>query len=270
MGILEAIVLGVVEGITEYLPVSSTGHLILTQRLLGIPEDEAANAYAITIQAGAILAVLKIYWPRVRKMIEGLLGSDESGRRLAQCVMVAFLPAAVVGLAFDDMVEQFLFGLWPIAVAWLIGGLVILGMRLYPERPGQALEEITPKAAFLIGLFQCLALWPGTSRSLVTILGGVVVGLTLAAAVEFSFLLGLITLGAATAYMALKSGSVMVASYGVSTLVVGFLASGISAFVAVKWMVDWINRKGMAVFGYWRVGLGLTIIALLLLGHLSS
>lgn len=266
MDILQAVILGIVEGITEYLPVSSTGHLILTQRALGIPQTEAANAYAIAIQAGAILAVLRLYWARVAEVFRGVRGQDEAGRRMGICLVVAFLPAAVIGLLFDDLVEQHLFGLWPITAAWIVGGIVILASPLRQE--GRELEELTPKQAFTIGLCQCVALWPGTSRSLVTILGGSLVGLSLTAAVEFSFLLGVITLGAATCYSALSHGAAMVASYGPAVLLVGFVTSWLSAFLAVKWMVQWISQRGMALFGYWRIGLGVLVIALLWQGVL--
>ena len=263
MDIFQALILGVVEGITEYLPVSSTGHLLLTQRALGIPESEAANAYAIAIQAGAILAVLRLYWPRVKQVLEGFVGKNPEGKTLGICLITAFLPAAVVGLLFDDKVEEYLFGLWPIAIAWLVGGLVILAFPLNDKKEGKGLEVLHWRAALGIGLMQCLALWPGTSRSLVTILGGVMVGLSLSAAVEFSFLLGVITLGAATCYAGLKHGEAMIQSYGPTLIIVGFVASWLSAFVAVKWMVNWIKSKGMAVFGYWRVALGCLVIALL-------
>lgn len=268
----QALVLGVVEGLTEYLPVSSTGHLILAQRFLGIPEGEAANAYAICIQAGAILAVLGLYRARVAQTWRGLVGADEEGRRLLLALVAAFVPAAVVGLLLDERIEEHLFGLWPVTWAWLVGGLGILLVawrrRGAPPRAGRALEELRASPAFVIGLFQCLALWPGTSRSLVTIVGALVVGLSLAAAVEFSFLLGVLTLLAATAYKALSDGPVMVESYGLGTLLVGSLAAWLAAVISVRWMVAWLNRHGLALFGWYRLGLAAGVAALLLLGRL--
>jgi undecaprenyl-diphosphatase len=263
----QAIVLGLVEGLTEYLPVSSTGHLLLTQRLLGITQTDAANAYAIAIQAGAIVAVLGLYRQRVARMIRGVFGRDATGLRLALGLIVAFIPAAVIGLLFDKRIEAVLFGLEPVAAAWIIGGVVILDLvrrgRLRPGLGGKRLEELTLGPALVIGLFQCLALWPGTSRSLVTILAGALVGLSLPAAVEFSFLLGLVTLGAATVYKSVTLGAVMVHSYGLAPLLIGFAAAWISAVIAVRWMVAWLQHHSMAVFGWWRAGAGALTLAFL-------
>jgi undecaprenyl-diphosphatase len=271
LGVVEAAVLGVVEGITEYLPVSSTGHLILAQRLLGIPASAEANGFAICIQAGAIAAVLLLYRQRVAAMTRGLLGQDAEGRRLAFAVGTAFLPAAVVGLTFHAAIEEHLFGLWPITVAWFVGGVAILlagRFRSGERSPGATLASITPRMALLVGLAQCLALWPGTSRSLVTIVGGLLVGLSLPAAVEFSFLLGLVTLGAATGYEAVNRGAAMLATFGAAPLVVGFLTAAVSAALAVRWLVAWITKHGLGVFGWYRIALALVVATLLLTGLL--
>ncbi|MEE9405457.1 MAG: undecaprenyl-diphosphate phosphatase, partial [Algisphaera sp.] len=218
----QAVILGLVEGLTEYLPVSSTGHLLIVQSLLGIgvgdaEEKAAANAYAICIQAGAILAVLGLYWRRVRQALVGWAGKvgmgpgDADGFRMGLNLIVAFLPAAFIGLLLDDWIEAQLFAPWPVVAALFVGGVAILVVSRWKkkqagESAGDALEAMTWKMALAIGFIQCLAMWPGTSRSLVTIVGGVLVGLSLAAAVEFSFLLGVITLCAATAYKALDAG----------------------------------------------------------------
>lgn len=254
MELWQAFILGIVEGITEYLPVSSTGHLLIAQRLLGIPEDQAANGYAIAIQSGAILAVLGLYRARVATMIQGVLGRDQAGAKLALCLVAAFVPAAVLGVLFDDRIEQWLFGVKPVIVAWVVGGALILALSAWTRRhrEGLDLSRLTWRAAIVIGLAQSVAMWPGTSRSLVTILGGLAMGLSLAAAVEFAFLLGLITLTAATGYTLLKSGSGMLAAYGWAPLAVGFIAAWVSAALAVKWMVAWLNRHGLAVFAWWR------------------
>lgn len=261
----QALLLGLVEGITEYLPVSSTGHLVVTQRALGIPESEAANAFAIAIQAGAIVAVLGLYRTRVVQMLRGLTGRDPDGRALLVNVAVAFVPAAALGLAFDKRIEHTLFGPWPIVAAWLVGGVVILlvGKR-FAAGSGRALEMLSLRGAFLIGLAQAIALWPGSSRSLVTILGGLFVGLSMAAAVEFSFLLGLVTLGAATAYKAIGHGSEMLAAYGVLPVAVGFLAACISAALSVRWLVGWLSHHGLGLFAWWRIAIGLGVAGLLL------
>lgn len=265
----QALILGIVEGITEYLPVSSTGHLLLTQRLLGISADAVSNAFAICIQAGAIVAVLGLYAKRVRQMLLGVVGKDAAGLKLTLNLAVAFLPAAVIGLLFDDLIEQYLFGVWPIVVAWFVGGLVILWReRYYPSHTltnRKELAELTWKGALLVGLLQCVAMWPGTSRSLMTILAGLFVGLSLPAAVEFSFFLGVITLGAATAYKGLQHGREMLAAFGPVPIFVGFLAAWLSAVAAVRWMVAFLNSHGMSVFAYWRIGLAAAVTVWLLM-----
>lgn len=274
MSLLQAAVLGVVEGVTEYLPVSSTGHLILAQKAMGLGDGDgaakqAADAYAICIQAGAIVAVLGLYARRVKQMTLGLAGRDVAGRRIFINIVAAFLPAAVIGLLFDDMIEQHLFGLTPVVIAWFVGGVAILLVAWHrrgtPPREGHNLAGLTTRAAIIIGFAQCIAMWPGTSRSLVTIVGGVLVGLSLPAAVEFSFLLGVVTLGAATCYKALQHGDVMLDLYGPASLVTGFIAATLSAVLAVKWMVAYLNTHGLAIFGYYRVAIALIVAALMLL-----
>lgn len=273
----QAVVLGLVEGLTEFLPVSSTGHLILTQRLMGISHSadtaEAANAYAICIQAGAILAVAGLYFRRVRQVAVGCLGGNRDGRILGLNLAVAFLPAMVIGLTAESWIKHRLFGggawgLWPIIAAWFTGGVAILVMsrwiHTHRDHPRRALESMTWKMALVIGLVQCLAMWPGVSRSLATILGGLWVGLNLAAAVEFSFLLGLITLGASTAYDALKSGSLIIEQYGWVAPIVGLLTALVSAALAIQWMVHYLKRHPLAIFGYYRILLALGTCAIAL------
>jgi undecaprenyl-diphosphatase len=268
----QAVFLGVVEGFTEYLPVSSTGHLILAQRALGIEEGGAANAYAICIQAGAIVAVLGLYAGRLREMLRGIMGRDADGARLALAVVVAFLPAACVGLLAADAIDDLLFGLPPVVGAWLVGGLGILAVARWQRgrgsESGASLVELGVRGALVIGLCQCLALWPGTSRSLVTIVGGLLVGLSLSAAVEFSFLLGVVTLLAATAYKGFDAGPQMMQSYGPLALVLGTLAAWAAAVVSVRLMVSWLSEHGLQIFGWYRIALALVVGALLVQGVL--
>lgn len=274
----DAVILGLVEGLTEYLPVSSTGHLILTQRALGVPASAASNAYAICIQAGAILAVVGIYWKNVTQICVGwagkigIGGGDQTGFVLGRNIIVAFMPAAVFGLLFDDWIEQKLFGLWPIVGAWFVGGVAILLVAFRRKKGsselGKTLADLTWQMALGIGFLQCLAMWPGTSRSLVTIVGGVLVGLRLAAAVEFSFLLGVLTLCAATVYKAKDAGPIMIEEYGWTPMIVGSIAAWLSAVIAVKWMVKYLQEHGMAVFGYYRVVLAIVVAGAILGGLL--
>ncbi|MDX1564912.1 MAG: undecaprenyl-diphosphate phosphatase [Phycisphaeraceae bacterium] len=283
MGLGEAALLGVVEGLSEYLPISSTGHLILTQRALSIPTEtadqkNAADAFAICIQAGAILAVLGLYWRRSVQMARGLIGRDEAGRRLAINLLIAFVPAAVVGLSAGDWIKLHLFGLWPIVAAWAAGGILILVLEAKRQAPetepaeeaGTGLEQMSARMAVLIGLLQCTAMWPGVSRSLITILAGLWVGLRLIAAVEFSFLLGVLTLGAATAYDTYQHGPLLLDLYGLGPLVVGTAAALVSAGAAVRWMVGYLQQHSLRLFGYYRIALAATVAALILLGVLSD
>jgi undecaprenyl-diphosphatase len=268
---LQALILGLVEGLTEYLPVSSTGHLLLAQRLMGIESSEVADAFAICIQAGAIVAVLGLYRSRVAQMLGGLAGRDANGLRLAFNLLAAFVPAAVLGLLLEKPIKKYLFGgdawgLWPVVAAWFVGGVAILAVsRFRRGRGGRAggfdLDGLTWRMAVIVGVAQCLAMWPGVSRSLITIVGGVLVGLSLPAAVELSFLLGVITLSAATAKDALKHGGEMLAAYGPVPLLIGFGAAWLSAVLAVKWMVGYLKSHGMEIFGWYRVVLAIAVAA---------
>jgi len=249
----QAMVLGIVEGVTEYLPISSTGHLILAQRAMGIGDDESSRAFAICIQAGAIAAVLGLYFPRVRAMASGRASA------LLLNLFVAFLPAAAIGVLAEDAIDENLFGLWPVVAAWFVGGVLILAFARRLRGGRRPLEDLDVQTALLIGLFQCFALWPGTSRSLTTIAGGLLLGLSMSAAVEFSLLLGLVTLGAATCWRALKHGGTMLDHYGGLATALGFLFAAISAWIAVKWMIAWLGRRGLAIFGWYRVVLAIVV-----------
>ena len=256
LDIADAIVLGLVEGVTEYLPVSSTGHLTVTQQLLGVTGNgstEAADAYAICIQFGAILAVALVYRRRLVAVASGILGRNEAGRQLARCLVAAFVPAAVVGLLFGDLIKSNLFGIWPVVGAWAVGGVAILVIEPRVTGGTRSLEQLRMRAALFIGAAQVLALWPGVSRSLVTILAALAVGLTARAAVEFSFLLGLATLTAATGYEALGQGATIVEEFGVAAPLVGLVVALLSAVVAVRWLVAYLNRGSFAVFGWYRL-----------------
>ncbi|MFT7597149.1 MAG: undecaprenyl-diphosphatase [Acidimicrobiales bacterium] len=268
LSILDAIVLGLVEGLTEYLPISSTGHLLITNKLLGLggtqEADDALDTYAICIQSGAILAVLLLYKQRVWQMVDGLLGRSDEGRRVLLAVVAAFVPTAIIGQFVFPIVRDRLFGqVTPIAGAWLIGGIAILFMQRsgFLDRAGHELNELTAKQAAVIGLLQAIAIWPGVSRSLVTIVAGVVVGMKLTAAVEFSFLLGLITLSAATVYAALGGGAELVETFGVVSPLVGLVVAFISAVIAIRWMVDWLQQRGFEAFGWYRIGIGVIALA---------
>ena len=290
----QAFILGVIEGITEYLPVSSTGHLLVAQHVMGIgtttaTEKAAADTFAICIQGGAILAVLGIYMKRVLQMLRGVIGQDRDGFQLAMMLLAGFLPAAVIGLIFNDKIEEKLFGMWPVIIAWVVGGVMILMTAWWRKRnpaagDGKDLFEMTWKMALLIGLLQCVAMWPGTSRSLMTIVGGLLVGLSLRAAVEYSFLLGVLTLTAATAKKAVwkvegldpkfdvwfGGTKLMWETYGALPLAIGVVAAAVSAAIAVKWLVSYLTSHGLSVFGWYRIALGLIVGSLILAGTLQA
>lgn len=275
LSVLEAIVLGLIEGLTEYLPVSSTGHLLVANELLGLNETAASEAaietYAICIQVGAIIAVLFLYWGRIRQMLDGLFGRDAEGRRILIATLIAFTFTAVIGLASEGFVKDKLFGVKPIAAAWIVGGVVILALSRtgWFDKAGRELGTLTWQNAVVIGVMQALAMWPGVSRSMITIIASVLVGLSLRAAVEFSFLLGLLTLSAATAYEGLRGGGELIDTFGVTTPFIGLLVAFASAMVAVKWMVSWLNDKGFEVFGWYRIGVGILAFALVAVGTIG-
>ncbi len=274
LSVTDSIILGLVEGLTEYLPVSSTGHLLVVQKMLGLGGDEATDlaleTYAICIQAGAILAVLFLYWGRIRQMLDGLVGRSEEGRHILIAVITAFVPTAIIGLVIQDPVRQYLFGVWPIALSWVVGGLVILYLSRtgFMTKPGKALDQITAQDALIIGGLQAIAMWPGTSRSFTVIIAGLLIGLSLKAAVEFSFLLGLITLSAATAFEGLQNGPALIDQFGVVNPLIGLAVAFVSAMVAVKWMVNWLEEKGFEIFGYYRIAIGAAAFAALGVGAL--
>lgn len=275
LSVLQAIILGLVEGLTEYLPVSSTGHLLVTNELLGLNETAASEAaietYAICIQVGAIIAVLFLYQERIRQMIDGLLGRSEEGRRILIAVIIAFTFTAVIGLSLQDIIRDRFFGVGPIAGAWLLGGIgiLILSRTGWFDRTTKELGTLTWQNAVVIGLIQAIAIWPGVSRSMITIIGAVLIGLSLRAAVEFSFLLGLITLTAATALEGLQGGAELVDTFGITTPLIGLVVAFVSAMGAVKWMVSWLNDKGFEVFGWYRVAIGILAFILLAAGVIS-
>ena len=268
----KAVVLGVVEGVTEYLPVSSTGHLVVTQRLLGIGDTsatkDAADSYAIAIQFGAILAVLVLYRTRILSLLNGVIGRDPVGRRLLASLLLAFAPAVVIGVTLEGPIKSNLLGIGPVVAAWIVGGIALLWVapRIRPDRPGRHLTDIGWRQALVIGAAQVLAMWPGTSRSLVTILAALAVGMTLAAAVEFSFLLGLLTLGAATLYESATNGSVMLDAYGWFDPLVGLVVAFVAAVAAVRWMVTWLQTRSLAIFGWERLVVAAATIGLVVAG----
>jgi undecaprenyl-diphosphatase len=257
----------VVEGITEFLPVSSTGHLLVTQRLLGPGTGAgktAADSYAVAIQLGAILAVISVYRLRIGQIIHGVIGRDDAGRQLLFRLIVAFVPAATIGAAFGSSIKDHLFGPWPVICAWAIGGVFLLCWQ--PRYGIAALEGLTTRGAAIIGFAQVLALWPGVSRSLVTLVAALAIGMSMAAAVEFSFLLGLATLTAATILDLSKDGPTLVRDYGWRAPILGTIVALATALVAVRWLIGYLRTRPLTIFGWYRLAVAAVAIVLVAAG----
>lgn len=269
----DAILLGIVEGLTEFLPVSSTGHLILASAALGLDMEHAGvEAFLVVIQAGALLAVLGRYRQAVGSMLKGLAARDPVGLRLFRLLLIAFVPVIPVALLFNDPIKARLFAPVPVAAALAVGGLAMIALdrRARAEQTVGDQDEmdetaagrfasLTWKAALVIGLAQCLSLWPGTSRAMVTILAAMLVGLTPRRAAEFSFLLALPTLGAATVYDLMKNGPAILEATGWTGLALGFGVSCLVAALAMKYFLQFLAERGLAPFGWYRIILAFVI-----------
>jgi undecaprenyl-diphosphatase len=263
----QSILLGLVEGITEFLPVSSTGHLLFVQELIGLGSNDAgtaADTYAIAVQFGAILAVLWLYRARIGGVVKGAVGRSDEGRRLLINLLVAFVPAAIIGVVAGDAIKDAVFGPIPIVIAWILGGVLLLVW--VPKSGSIDLGSLAPGSAFLIGLAQVVAMWPGVSRSLSTLVAGLLLGLTLSAAVEFTFLLGLITLSAAAALDLMKHGGDLIDKFGLVSPIVGLAVAFVSALVSVRWMVGYLSSNSLRVFGWYRLFVGVVGMGLILTG----
>jgi undecaprenyl-diphosphatase len=261
-----AALLGIVEGLTEYLPVSSTGHLILVSHLLGL-DDKANGSFEIIIQLGAILAVLVHYRALLASRFASLVSGGQQGRALFIALMCAFVPTAIVGLALRKTIKAHLFGPVPVAIALIVGGIfMIIEERARRDVKGlDGLEHVTPKRAFAIGIGQCFSLIPGTSRSMSTIIAGKFVGLSTATSAEFSFLLALPTLGAATLYEGWKARHQFANAANLVDLAIGLVVSFFVAWAVIAVFIRYLQTRGLAPFGYYRIVIG--IIVFLMLAH---
>ena len=266
--LLKAAVMGVVEGLTEFLPISSTGHLILAGALLGF-EDEKAKVFDIAIQTGAILAVVIVYWHKIAGTMVAL-PTQRMARRFALNVLIAFLPAVVLGLLFGKFIKSHLFTPTVVASTFILGGFIILwvegwGSRRKPdEHPNdrariQNVESMTPKDAFKVGLVQCLAMVPGTSRSGATIIGGMLLGLSRKAATDFSFYLAIPTLIGAGAYSLYKERALL-SMADLPVFLVGLLFSFLSAWVCVRWLLRYIASHSFVPFAWYRIAFGCVVL----------
>ena len=257
-----ALILGIVEGLTEFLPISSTGHLIVAGSLLNYT-GEQAKVFEIVIQAGAILAVCWEFRARLAKVLGGLL-SDPVAQRFAVNVLIAFVPAAVLGLLFAKAIKAVLFAPIPVALAFIVGALVILFVERRERRvPGMAriddVDAMRWTDALKIGFAQALALIPGTSRSGATIIGGMLFGLSRRAATEFSFFLAIPTLFAACGYEMVKNRALL-STTDLPAFGVGFAAAFVSAFLCVRWLIRYVSRNDFVPFAWYRIAFGAVIL----------
>jgi undecaprenyl-diphosphatase len=269
LNLFQAAILGAVEGLTEFLPVSSTGHLILASYVMGLTGNEV-HAFEVVIQGGALLAVIWLYRDRVRELLAGVVSPHPRGRALLVKLTVAFLPAALVGVALHRTIKEHLFGPRPVAIALIAGGLLILVVarwlrRRRGEPPIRSVDDITVMMALLIGLAQCFSLWPGTSRALMTMMTALVLGASPIAAAEFSFLLAVPTLGMATLFDLVQNyeGLTGPTLGGPVPLLVGIVVSAIVAVLAIKGFLGYVTRRGLEPFGWYRIALGVIVIVLL-------
>lgn len=262
---MKAALMGIVEGLTEFLPISSTGHLILAGSLLDFARStgaEKAQVFEIAIQTGAIFAVILVYMQRIKSTIAGL-GSDPKAQRFALNVIIGFLPAVVMGLAFGKAVKAHLFNAPVVATTFILGGIIILiAERFAAQRQVQRVEtvdDMTLMDALKVGVIQCLALVPGTSRSGSTIIGGMLMGLSRKAATDFSFFLGIPTLVGAGAYSLYKERALLSVA-DLPLFSVGLVFAFVSAWVCVRWLIRYVSSHDFKPFAWYRIAFGILIL----------
>lgn len=286
MNIIEVIIIAIIEGLTEFLPVSSTGHMIIAENLLGVESNEFVKAFTVIIQFGAILSVIVLYWKRffhINKDIPEKFKNSEGKKSLLLVVekfiykydfywklFIAFIPAAVLGLLFSDVIDKMLEKVSVVALMLVLGGIIMLFVDRLFNKPNER-QQMTNKNAFLIGCFQCIAMIPGVSRSMATIVGGMTRGLTRKNAAEFSFFLAVPTMAAATGYKLLKlimspTGSKLLKD-NIGMLILGNVIAFIVALIAIKFFIGFVTKYGFKLFGWYRIIVGGLLLILLLTGH---
>ncbi len=258
MNLIQSIILAIIEGLTEFLPISSTGHMIIGSSLLGIAENEFVKNYTVIIQFGAILSVVVLYWKRFFKSIDFYIK-----------LFVAFIPAAVIGLLASDYIDMLLENVIVVAVTLLLGGIFLLFVdRIFAKNESNPDSEPNIKSSFIIGVFQVIAMIPGVSRSAATIIGGLTQKLTRKAAAEFSFFLAVPTMFAATCYKLLKmyQSDTGFTSHDIQILAIGNIVAFVVAMLAIKFFINFLTKHGFKVFGYYRIIVGIAILAMYFAG----
>ena len=276
MNLLQVVIIAIVEGLTEFLPVSSTGHMIIAQNVLGVESTDFVKAFTFIIQFGAILSVVVLYWKRFFRLNREPLpeGTSALKRFLHRFdfywkLFVAFIPAAVLGLLFSDMIDAMLESVMVVAIMLVVGGVFMLFCdKLFGN--GSEKTQMTERRAFMVGLFQCISMIPGVSRSMATIVGGMAQKLTRKAAAEFSFFLAVPTMFAATVYKMYKlfsDGGTEIIMDNLGALIVGNVVAFVVAMLAIKFFISYVTKYGFKAFGWYRIIVGLAILALLFTGH---
>ncbi|OAV75864.1 Undecaprenyl-diphosphatase [Bacteroidales bacterium Barb7] len=273
MSVIDVVIIAIVEGLTEFLPVSSTGHIIITQSLLGVESTDFVKAFTVVIQFGAILSVVCLYWKRFFRLNGGAVTDVKSFLHKFDFywkLLVAFIPAAVAGLLLGDEIDALLENVWVVGTMLVAGGVFMLFVDKLFNRT-EELQVVTEKKAFYIGLFQCVAMIPGVSRSMATIVGGMAQRLTRKAAAEFSFFLAVPTMFAATAYKLLKlfmePGGSEVLQANLFALLLGNAVAFAVALAAIRFFIGYVTKYGFKAFGYYRIIAGGIILAMMLTGH---
>lgn len=279
MSIIEVIIIAIVEGLTEFLPVSSTGHMIIAQSLLGVESNEFVKAFTVIIQFGAILSVIVLYWKRFFNVKKDYPADVAAGGWIKKILykydfywklFIGFLPAAVLGFLFNDYIEQMLESVTVVAVMLVLGGVVMLFVDKWFNKPTSD-QTMTEKNAFIIGLFQCIAMIPGVSRSMATIVGGMTRGLTRKNAAEFSFFLAVPTMAAATGYSLLKlimsQEGAQLLQDNLGMLILGNVVAFVVALLAIKFFIGFVTKYGFKLFGWYRIIVGGIILALMFAGY---
>ena len=259
MSWIEAVIIAIVEGLTEFLPVSSTGHMIITQSVLGVQSTEFVKAFTVIIQFGAILSVIVLYWKRFFQTLDFYLK-----------LLTGFIPAAIFGFLLSDYIDNLLENVTVVAITLVLGGVLMLFVDKWFNKPKEH-DKVTYKNALIIGLFQCIAMIPGVSRSMATIVGGMSRGLSRKLSAEFSFFLAVPTMAAATGYKMLKlfgsdEGFVMLKE-NMGVLVIGNIVAFIVALLAIKFFIEFITKYGFKFFGWYRIVLGVLILLAMFKGY---
>lgn len=276
MDILQTIIIAIVEGLTEFLPVSSTGHMIIAQNVLGVESTDFVKAFTFIIQFGAILSVVVLYWKRFFQLnhTPAPQGASALKRFLHKYdfywkLFVAFIPAAVFGLLFSDAIDAMLEKVEVVAVTLILGGIFMLFCDKIFNK-GSEKTEVTEKRALMVGLFQCISMIPGVSRSMATIVGGMSQKMTRKAAAEFSFFLAVPTMLGATVYKVyklIKVGGVEIITDNITALVVGNVVAFVVALLAIKFFIEFVSKYGFKAFGWYRILVGAVILVMLAMGH---